>query len=125
MYELWFRAAYEKDIQERRFTSAIRPGNRLPGNDKAVPLGEKVKIKILKQPGIEGRTPAIFSDFECVVQIRRVDVFKIRELTSDLLKQCSQDARDPELVKYHLGLIYNREFTDDEDVTLISWDYLT
>ena len=124
MYELWFRAAYEPDLIHRRFTSALRPGVRLAGNPKGVAVGETVRVRILHWPGDEsrGQQPQ-FGAFECRAKITTMAVKKISELTVSDLANCTPDVHNPKLVKYHLGLIYNRIFQDDEEVTLLSWEY--
>jgi hypothetical protein len=125
MYELWFRAAYEPDLAHRRFTSAVRPGSRLPGEHKGVSEGETVRVRIIAKPGDEtsGLLP-VFRPFECLIRITGLRVKKLSEITQEDLRFCSEDARDPKTLKYHLGLIYNRVFQDDEPITLLSWEYL-
>lgn len=125
MYELWFRAPYEPDLRSRKFSSAIRPGNRTPGNDKGVEIGETVKVRVLEYPGLESlKLDPVFTSFEINVRITKGRVLRIDQLTEDDLRNCSPDVRDPRMVKYHLGLIYNRIFENEEKVTLLSWEYL-
>jgi len=125
MYELWFRETYKTLIQIRRVRLALRPGDRRYPQPKGVKEGDLAKIKILKRPGIEEQNiPPLFDDFETIVRIRKIAVKKLGELNNEELKTCSPDCQTKEVAKYHLGLIYNREFNDDDLISVIHFDYI-
>lgn len=125
MYELWFRETYKTLIQNRQIRLALRPGDRRYPQPKGAKVGDLAMIKILKRPGIEEQNiQPIFDNFETTVRIKEIVVKPIGELDNDELKACSPDCQTKEVAKYHLGLIYNREFTDDDIVSIVYFDYI-
>jgi shikimate dehydrogenase len=126
MYELWFRAVYQKDLARRKIHAAVRPGDRRFPLPKGMRIGEVARIRIIVKPGSEehGIAPA-FNGFETRVRITDLVVKTIGELSRDDLRHCSEDARTGESVKKHLQEIYGRHFDDKEPVTVVHWEYLT
>ena len=125
IYELWFRLAYKTLIADKKMTAAIRPGIRKCPAPKCTNEKDMAKVKILLKPGDEakGLLP-VFDDFESSVIINKIDIKTLKELTADDLKHCSPDCQTPELARYHLALIYNQEFNDDDIISIIHFQYL-
>ncbi len=57
-------------------------------------------------------------------RIEQVRIAKIGELTKDDLTGESPDCSRPEAIKYVLSSIYRTIVGDDDEVTLIRWQYL-
>jgi len=125
LYELWFRYAFKQLIVDKKMTAAIRPGRRLCPAPKCTNEGDLARIKILKKPGDEekGLMP-IFDDYETIVKIEKIIVKPLKELTAKDLQKCSPDSQTPKLAKYQLSLIYNKEFTDDEIISIVHFKYI-
>ena len=125
MYEMWFREAYRPLIEKGRLLAAVRPGDRRSPQDKGTSPGELFQIRIILVPGnLELGIEPKLSDFRANARIEWIEVTTISCLTNKSLVGCSPDSQIPELVKYHLGLIYNRVFKDTDEVSVIHWTYL-
>ncbi|HYE22584.1 MAG TPA: hypothetical protein VD998_03275 [Verrucomicrobiae bacterium] len=125
IFELWFRAVYLPELIAQSFTAALRPGNRIKPDPKGTEEGAIVRVRILDRPGIEGfNILPEFHGFECCVKITGLLVQRLGDFQPKDLARCSGDCRTIDAAKYHLGLIYNRVFTDDDEVTLIVWEYI-
>ncbi len=125
IYELWFRLAYKQLIVAKKMTAAIRPGRRKCPAPKCTNESETARIKILLKPGDEakGLLP-LFDKFETLVKIDKIIMKSLKDLTVKDLKGCSPDCKTPELAKYHLALIYNQEFKDEDIISIIYFKYL-
>lgn len=126
LYELWFRLVYWKLIEERQFTAALRPGNRCFPAPKGTTVGEPALVRIIRLPGseIQDTQPVFESVRDLKVRITDIKVKNFGDLTGFDLRDCSPDCRSKEMARYHLGLIYNRVFNDDDVVSIISFEYL-
>lgn len=125
IYELWFRYVYKTLIKDKAIHVALRPNDRRYPMPKGTRAGELAVIKIIKTPGDEesGIKP-VFSEFEQKIKITKIVVKKLGDLKQKELRTCSPDCRDKKMAKYHLGLIYNREFGNDDLVSLVYFDYM-
>ena len=124
-YELWFRLAYKKLIINKEMTAAIRPDIRKCPAPKCTNENDKAKIKILLKPGDEAKgLMPLFDDFETTVMIKEIIIKPLKDLTAKDLKNCSPDCQTPELARYHLALIYNQEFNDEDIISIIHFKYL-
>jgi hypothetical protein len=124
MYELWFRLAYKKYIEQKKLRVALRPSNRTHTYPKGVQPGQCAIIKIISKPGDESRGifPE-FDSFQVMVYIQKVIVSKICDMTKDQLRSCAPDCQSIEMAKHILCLIYNKEFQDDNIISLVHFDY--
>jgi len=124
-YELWFRLAYKDLIASREMTAAIRPGIRKCPALKCTNENDRATIKILLKPGDEakGLLP-VFDDFVTEVVINKIIFKPLKDLQLDDLADCSPDCRTPELVKFHLALVYNQQFQDDDIISIVHFEYL-
>ncbi|MDD5340997.1 MAG: hypothetical protein PHC97_01015 [Patescibacteria group bacterium] len=124
-YELWFRLAYKKLIEAKKLKVALRPGARKCPAPKCANENEEAVIKIIITPGNEEKKILpVFDDFQAKVLIYKIISKPIKELSEADLKDCSPDCQKPGLVKYNLALIYNKEFNDDDIVSLVYFEYL-
>lgn len=124
-YELWFRLAYKKLIEAKKLKVALRPGVRKCPAPKCTNENEEAIIKIIVTPGNEEKKILpVFDDFQTSVLIKKITIKKIKDLTENDLKDCSTDCRSQELIKFNLALIYNKEFDDEDIVSLVYFEYL-
>ncbi len=124
-YELWFRAPYQKDFENKSIFSAVRPGDRRFPMPKGTRVGEIARIRIIEIPGSEEyNTKPIFNNFKSYVKIGNLIVKRIGELSAEDIRFASEDSRTPEDVKKHLEKIYGRNFNDQDTVTVIQWTYV-
>ncbi|HSU73039.1 MAG TPA: shikimate kinase [Candidatus Binatia bacterium] len=121
-YELWFRQTYKPMIVEKSLTTAVRPGERVLPAPKGTYAGETARVRILSEPGTDNSLPR-FDEYATSVLIDSIDVKKISDLLPSELLGSSPDARDSESVKYHLGLIYNRQFKNEDVVSVLKFSY--
>ena len=124
-YELWFRLAYKDLIKNKSMTAAIRPGVRKCPAPKCTNENDRAIIKILLKPGDEakGLIP-LFDDYQTEVIIKKIVIKTLKDLTSENLSNCSPDCQTPALVRYHLALIYNHEFQDEDIISIVHFEYL-
>lgn len=124
-YELWFRLAYKQLIVNEKMTAAIRPGVRKCPAPKCTNEDDIAKIKILLKPGDEAKgLMPLFDDFEATVKIKKIIIKELKDITAKDLKSCSPDCQTPELAKYHLSLIYNQEFENNDIISIVHFEYL-
>lgn len=124
LYELWFRIVYAPLIKERRMTACLRPGDRTKSS-KGTTEGSNALIKIISTPGSDcmGIEPNL-EPGETKVRITKIVVKRFGDLTGVDLVDCSADCRSREMARYHLGLIYNKVFGDNDIVSIIYFEYL-
>lgn len=125
MYELWFRKAYCQELRSQMLRAAIRPGNRKHPNKKGAVVNQVARIRIIDTPGseVENIQPT-FLNFESLARITELTVKKIGELEWSDLQYCSDDSKTIEQVKLHLQSIYHQLFTDEDQITVVHWEYL-
>lgn len=124
-YELWFRLAYKKLIEAKQLKVALRPGARKCPAPKCTNENDKAIIKIIKIPGNEeNNILPIFDAYQTKVLVKKIISKEIKDLTEQDLKDCSPDCKNQELVKFNLALIYNKEFNDNDIVSLVYFEYL-
>lgn len=125
IYELWFRKVFQPFLEAKTMTAALRPGDREFPNVKGTKAGDIAKIKIILSPGDENRRiEAILDSFEMPVRIESLAKKRIGDLTKEDFIGMSQDCQNTESAKLHLGLIYNRVFSDDDGITVIRWSFI-
>ena len=79
----------------------------------------------LLKPGDEAKgLMPLFDDFEATVKIKKIIIKELKEITTKDLKNCAPDCQTPELAKYHLALIYNQEFEDNDIISIVHFEYL-
>ncbi len=124
-FELWFRVVYKQLIKNKKLTAALRPGNRISPHPKGTKVGEKVTLRIVLKPGDdETRQSAILDNkFKKNAQITALTVKPLGQLTKKDFLGMSPDCQSLEDAKYHLGLIYNKIFSNKDLVTIIRWKY--
>src|SRR4030042_5345390 len=120
IYELWVRLAYKNLIVAKKLTVCLRPGVRKCPAPKCTNENDQAIVRILKKPGDEatGLMPE-FDDLQARVQIIKIDSKPIGDLAAKDLENCSPDCRTVELAKYHLSLIYNKEFFNDDVISIV------
>lgn len=125
LYELWFRAPYKNLIRDKKLTLALRPGDRSYPNPKGVREGEIARVRIITKPGDEARgIQPEFDSFETPIRIKEVAVKRLGELETNELIGYLPGCQDRERARHELGLIYNREFKDDEIVSILRFEYI-
>lgn len=125
IYELWFRLAYKKMIEEKRLKIALRPGVRKCPAPKCTNENDQALIRIIKIPGNEEKNILpVFDNYQANVVINKIISKKIKDLSTEDLKDCSPDCQTSELVKLNLALIYNKEFSDEDTISLVYFEYL-
>ena len=125
---LWFRKVYHELLRNRTMTAAVRPGDRSnPKSLNYILPGEPVPVRIIKVSGNQAAgIPALLEPDEGItVEITGYIVKSICTLMSQDLAGCSPDASTRELVRWHLGLMYDRaSFDHAELVTVWHWRYV-
>lgn len=125
LYELWFRLAYKPLILNQTLTAAVRPGNRRYPNTKGTKEGQQARVRIIVRPGLDSANiMPEFDRFETRVEVCKIIIKPIFELTLEDLAGCSRDASTIELLKLHLGLIYNKLFFEDDLVSVLRFKYV-
>lgn len=124
VFELWFRLVYKPLIKNQQLTAALRPGNRVFPNHKGTWVREKINLRILLKPGndVDGR-PGVLDQTNMPAKITELLTKSIGQIKNKNFIGMSPDCQSIELAKYHLGLIYDKIFTDDDIVTIIRWKY--
>jgi len=125
--EIWERKVYESLIKNRQLTILFRPGDRVCdiGKVKCFNEGEEVTIKVLKKPGDSHRD--IKPEFSSVIEKGIIEEIKKISLSSLLRKDFKNsypNVTSQETLRYHLGLIYNKEPSSFKEVTKIKIKYL-
>lgn len=125
LYELWFRMSYRGLLKEGAVTAAVRPGDRRSPQPKGTNEGSLAIIRVLKIFGDEkkGIVP-VFDRLRRKVRIDKIFVKQIFQLQQEDLVGCAPDSLTAEAVMCHLGLIYNREFTPSDTVSVLRFTYL-
>jgi hypothetical protein len=126
LYELWFRLIYKQLLIARGFTACLRPDDRRLPNSKGTKVGDMAVVRILLKPGSDelGIQPLKDEGFSVRVRITNIVVKKFGELTGVDLRDCSPDCRSKEQARYHLGLIYDRVFSDDDIISIVHFVYV-
>jgi len=122
-FELWFRLVYKPLLEAQKMTAALRPGNRQYPHPKGTFAGQDARIVILKTPGDDNGRKAILDSIGRNIEITEVRTKKIGDLTAEDFTGMSPDCQSVEAAKYHLGLIYNILFSDENEVSIIRWRY--
>lgn len=125
--EIWERKVYEPLIKSEKLTTLFRPGNRIcdVGKVKCFNNGEEVTIKILEKQGDDIRN--IEPVFSPTIKKARIEEIKENSLPSLLKKDFKNsypNATNQKTLRYHLGLIYNKEPNSFKEVTKIKIEYL-
>jgi len=124
-YELWFRIQYKEFLENETMKVALRPGNRIYPNPKGAIEGEEAIVRVIVRPGKEeDNIQPVFDEFQKRVRIQKIIVKKIKELTEQDLKNCSPDCRDKDGAKKQLEWIYQKQFQEDDIVSLIYFEYI-
>lgn len=123
----WIRAAYQEGFGNRTITAVVRPGDRSSPNDQRNnPPGEDLPVRFIRVPGDQQRSiaPELFPDDGTTVRVTDCIAKPIGKLTTDDLRGCAPDCATPELVRYHLGSVYNTLLpSSDEVVTIFRFEY--
>lgn len=127
-HAMWFPVTYKGLVEDEALTAAVRPGDRSDPNSKTgLPVGEPIPIRFITEKGAPSRNiSSILAPFqpEIWVRVTGVVVKHIEELTEGDLTGFSPDAAMPELVRWHIGVTYNRPLPDMGDlVTIWRWEY--
>jgi hypothetical protein len=128
---LWTRKVYRAGFADGSITAVIRTGDRTKNKDAHgwLPHGVDMAIRFIDTQGYAPPganqydprwvNPVFIPDDGTTVRITRHIVKKICELTDEDLAGCSPDCSTPELVRYHLGLVYNTELPGLDQVVTI------
>ncbi len=123
--ELWFRFPYRALLKDKRLKLIIKPGDRRYPNPKGFKEHQKVRLRVLQEPGAEKwNLLPIFDGFEARARILKIVVKELGWTRKAELKFASPDCQSRELIKYHLGLIYNQEFSYEDIISLIHFEYI-
>ena len=118
--ELWFRLEQKEALQNKELTSTIRVGDRTEStvNGKGgYPLGSFIALKLHSGNGTD------FDEFAPDVLITKVHLKKISELTPQDLIGGMMSGLNTQQVAARLNELYGRVITEDEDVTVVVWEY--
>jgi hypothetical protein len=92
-----------------------------------LPMGQPLPVRVIKTPGSQahGIAAVLEPDEGITVEIVEYIVKRIRNLTPEDLVGCSPDAATPELVPWHVALVYDRLPLGENDVvTIWRWRYV-
>lgn len=125
IYELWFRDIYKNSLKDKKTTMAIRPGDRRYPNPKGAKEGELARIRVLSKPGNEekGIMPE-FDSFESLVRINKIKVYRLGDLKDSELQNCLPNCQDKEKIKIELAMIYGKEFSNNDIISIIYFEYI-
>jgi len=126
----WTRKVYLTGFADGSITAVIRPGDR-SGRTTRGWLPEKTDVAV-RFIDVQGHTPpgvnqddprwvnpTFLPDDGTTIRITECLIKTIGELTEEDLRGCSPDCATPELVRYHLGVVYNMELPDVDQVITI------
>lgn len=119
---VWMRKAYMAGYQNGMITVWVRPGDRSdPTKAKGNPIGVPIPVRFIAKAGNQamGIDPMFFPDDGTTVEITEILAKPVGELTGDDLVGAAPDYATPELVKYHLAIVYDTELLGDDDVVTV------
>ena len=123
--ELSERKVFQELIESEKLKIVFRPGNRIFPNPKGYKVNEIVTIRIVTKPGDdELNRPPIFNNFKKRVRIKNITVKDINELDDDDFISSYPTINNTDLLKYHLGLIYNLSPSDITEISKIELEYV-
>ncbi len=119
-YEFFVRQAFKEYVLKNDKLLFVRPGNRFAPNPKGTREGTVAKIKFIAIPGDEIRQiePILEQNENIEVKIIKMSVKRINQITLEELSLLPDVLNNLEALKCCLGLIYNRIFLNDDEVTL-------
>ena len=120
----WIRAVYRERFLDQTITAVVRPGDRSNPEktpDTHLPEGVDLAVRFLKKPGKreEGTMPEFYPDDGTTMRIVGHIVKQIKDLTVEDLVGTAPDTATPELVRYHLGTLYDTPLPHPDDVVTI------
>ncbi len=126
--EMAIRKIYWPLIIKGRVTTFFRPGVRLCAAYRGYCEKQVITLKKIEHLGSDrlGIAPQFDESEEIIASIEHIYSKKIGELNRSDFEGSSPDVYDSNVLKFHLGLIYNLsldELTDDFHVTIIRLNY--
>ncbi len=126
--EMAFRKIYWPLLQNEEINTVFRPGKRLAGDERGYREGQVVMARVIDSMGADwaGVPPEFSEELSKLIRIKAVYVKKIQETGEDDFSGASLDVQNQDLLKYHLGVIYNLfpdEISGDSFVTIIKFSY--
>ena len=119
-YQFYVRQALKPYILNKNKLLFIRPDNRFLPNPKGAKPGILAEIKFIVSPGDDNRNiqPILESGSSILVRIERMEVKKNKAITLAELDLLPDSLKTMESLMLCLGLIYNRIFSPEDEVTL-------
>ncbi len=124
-----FRKVYVDLLKAKAITTIFRPGSRLPGTFRSYEPGQIVTIRVIDKVGADWANvaPEFVPDFGLQIEIKKVELLKLGELTANHFEGSSPDIQNVSALKYHLGVVYNLtpdELSDSALITRTTFVYL-
>lgn len=119
---VWMRKLYMPGFQNESITVWVRPGDRSdPTKSKGNPLGVPIPVRFIEKAGNQalGLDPKFYPDDGTTVEITACFAKKVSELTAEDLSGAPPDYATPELVKYHLAMVYDMLLLGDDDIVTV------
>jgi hypothetical protein len=126
--EMAFRKIYQDLLWARQITTIFRPGDRSPGKRRSYTPGQKITIRLIEKVGADWAmiAPEFDPNFQMLVVIETVEVFRLGELEARHFEGSSLDVQDIQSLRFHLGTIYNLapdELNDSSFVTRTTFTF--
>ena len=124
-----FRKIYLDLLKNKKVRTVFRPGSRPCKSEKGYCEDQIVKVRVIDDTGANwADLPPKFLDLDfSPIIIKNVELKKIKGLKKADFLYSTPDVKNKEMLKYHLGLIYNlswQELSDDSVITKISFNYV-
>ncbi len=121
------RAVYRDGFRNKTITAVVRPDDRSsPDHFGFIPSLIDIPVRFIRNVGerVVGAKADLWPDDGTTIIRTDCIVRRISDLTSEDLEGCSPDCATAELVRYHLGLVYNQPLPNiDEMVTIWRFKY--
>ncbi|MFA6995435.1 MAG: hypothetical protein WC249_03460 [Patescibacteria group bacterium] len=127
--DMAFRKIYKELLEKEILTTVFRPGVRVCNDFRGYCSKDVVNARVISQLGLDRAeiAPQFLASPVKKIQIEEIFSKNLGSLTADDFIGSSPDVYDKQSLIYHLGLIYNLDFSslsDESQVTRIHFSYI-
>lgn len=119
---IWVKPVHMKGFQEGTITAYVRPGDRSdPEKEKGNPIGVPIAVRFIEKSGNQALSVSavFFPDDGTTIELTKCFAKPVGELTLADLAGAAPDYATPELVKYHLAMVYDMALLNDDAVVTV------